>query len=104
MDYLIAPGPGDRGSSGPGQRTNGGSGPDPATTINGVVINVNGSNSPALSQVSKDLYTYVTIFEQFSLSLNFAFYTLVFDRLFVYTYLSQTQKLNSHGRTELCSA
>ena len=62
MDYLIAPGPGDRGSSGPGQRTNGGSGPDPATTINGVVINVNGSNSPALSQVSKvyDLYTYVT--------------------------------------------
>ena len=62
MDYLIAPGPGDRGSSGPGQRTNGGSGPDPATTINGVVINVNGSNSPALSQVSKvyDPYTYVT--------------------------------------------
>ena len=66
MDYLIAPGPGDRGTSGPGQRTNGGGGPDPATTINGVVINVNGSNSPALSQVSKDLYTYVTIFEQFS--------------------------------------
>ena len=60
MDYLIAPGPGDRGSSGPGQRTNGGGGPDPATTINGVVINVNGSNSPALSQVFKvyDLYTY----------------------------------------------
>ena len=55
MDYLIAPGPGDRGSSGPGQRTNGGGGPDPATTINGVVINVNGSNSPALSQVSIDL-------------------------------------------------